>query len=84
MAADATITLEFMQAKLEEEHGVHVNVATVHRRLAGFHFSFKVLKKQAAAAVTKERFEEAVLRLNIPNPIIVMDNVGFHHSQIVI
>ena len=58
MAQDASTTLEAMQAKLVEFHDVHVDISTIHRRIAGFHYSFKIFKKQAAPAVTEERFAE--------------------------
>ena len=52
MEEDCTITLEFMQEQLEAVDGLHVSLATIHNRIVGFHYSFKIVKKQCFAAVT--------------------------------
>ena len=52
MDEDCTVTLEYMQEQLEAVDGLHVSFSTIHNRVAGFHYSFKVVKKQCFAAIT--------------------------------
>ena len=53
MAEDATVTLERMQEQFWAVSGLNVSVATIHRAIVGFAYSFKVMKVQVRAAVTE-------------------------------
>ena len=54
ISEDATVSLAYMRDQLESVDGLHVALSTVHKAIEGFGYSFKVLKKQAQAAVTPE------------------------------
>ena len=88
MDEDATISLRFMQDKLELEYALGVSLTTIHNAIVGFQYSFKVLKKQAEAAVTPELLAERWLYSRwlvdsvISNKnILYIDEVGFTVSS---
>ena len=53
MGDDCTVTLDYMQEQLEALSGLRVGLTTIHNRIIGFHYSFKVVKKHCMAAVTE-------------------------------
>ena len=68
MEEDCTVTLEYMQEQLEVVDGLRVGLTTIYNRIIGFHFSFKVIKKQCMAAVTEAVKEQ---RRQLPVPIAI-------------
>ena len=88
MEEDCTVTLEFMQGQLEAVDGLRVGLTTIHNRIVGFHFSFKVVKKQCIAAVTEamkeQRREYTRWLMNAAmegRNLVYIDEVGFMVSS---
>ena len=84
MAEDATISLARMRDQLEIVDGVQVSLTTIHNAIKGFAYSFKVLKKQAQAAVTpalmaeRRVYSQWLMDSVIEHRnIVYLDEVGF-------
>ena len=88
MEDDCIVTLEYMQEQLEAVDGLYVSLSTIHNRIVGFHYSFKVVKKQCLAAVTdavkEQRREYSRWLINAVmegRNLIYLDEVGFQVSS---
>ena len=88
MEEDCTVALEFMQEQLEAVDGLRVGLTTIHNRIVGFHYSFKVVKKQCFAAVTKavkeQRRKYSRWLMNAVmegRNLVYLDEVGFMVSS---
>ena len=88
MEEDCTVTLEYMQEQFEVVDGLRVGLTTIHNRIIGFHFSFKVIKKQCMAAVTEavkeQRRQYSQWLMNAVmegRNLVYLDEVGFTVSS---
>ena len=88
MEEDCTITLEYMQEQLEAVDDLRVGLTTIHNRIVGFHYSFKVVKKHCFAAITDAMKEQRrvysrwlINAVMEGRNLVFLDEVGFTVSS---
>lgn len=88
MEEDCTITLEYMQEQLEAVDGLRVGISTIHYRVIGFHYSFKIVKKQCMAAITdavkdhRRQYSRWLINAVMEGRnLVYLDEVGFQVSS---